>query len=152
MAKNTICIILAALLSLGILTACDGDSEIPSDDNILRLAGSWEYSDDSGTIVYTFNEDGTGSCSLLGYTLPLTFTADGSSLVLVTDYISLYEGLNGMRFDELVENGYVHEELRYITENYSYSINGDVLKITDTAYSAAISDSDLATLELTKAS
>ncbi len=152
MAKNTICIILTVLLSLCILTACDNDSEIPVNDNMLNLTGTWEYSDDSGSISYTFNSDGTGSCTVLDYTLPFTFTADDTSLVIVTDYISLYEGLNGMSFDELVENGYVHEELRYITENYAYSVDEDILKITDTAYSAAISDSDLATLELAKVS
>ena len=154
MTRKIVCIILAAVLSLCVLTACGdkADSGTPVNNNMLALEGTWEYSDESGTISYTFRADGTGTCSLLDYELPFTFTANETSLQIVTDYITLYEGLNGMSFDELVENGYVREDLRYITENYSYTLSDDVLSITDIAYSAAISDSDLATLALTKVS
>lgn len=154
MTRKLFCIILAAVLSLSIFTACGSksDSGTPVNDNMLALEGTWEYSDETGTISYTFRADGTGTCSLLDYELPFTFTAGDTSLTIVTDYLALYEGLNGMSFEELVENGYVREDLRYITENYSYALGGDTLSITDIAYSAAISDSDLATLALTKVS
>ncbi len=113
------------------------------------LSGTWEYSDTAGKTVYIFNSDGTGIFRTSGYELPFTFTADETSLTVVTDYLSFYEGVNDMTFDELASAGIITADRRYITENYSYSLLNDTLCLTDTAY-GNISDSEIASITLTK--
>ncbi len=158
MTKRLFCIFFAALFALCALVGCgkpdnkenDEDTASAVNEYESKLVGVWEYSDESGDIRYTFASDKTGLCNINDYELPFTFTADSTNLTLVTDYISLYEELNDMSFEELVENGYVDEALRYITERYTYTISEDTLSITDIAYSQ-LNGADMATLELTKA-
>ena len=150
MRKRIVCIVLSLFMLLCVFAGCADDEGAKINTNIAALEGTWEYSEGDLSIVYVFSADGTGECRILGYNLPYTFTADESNLTIVTDYITFYEGRNGMSFDELVASGLVREDLRYITERYTYSISGDTLRITDIAYSQ-ISGSDIATLTLTKA-
>ncbi|MBQ3265593.1 MAG: hypothetical protein IJH07_07430 [Ruminococcus sp.] len=57
----TLCVILAALS----FTACGGSKP--------AIVGSWE-SDEASGVIYTFNEDGTGSLAGEGYEMTLTYT------------------------------------------------------------------------------
>lgn len=56
-----LCVVLAALS----FTACGG-SKSP-------VVGSWE-SDEAAGVIYTFNEDGTGTLAGEGYEVTLTYT------------------------------------------------------------------------------
>ncbi len=150
MLRRNIFIILTLVLAL--LAGCsENPHSHPVPEYSTALCGTWEYSDNTGETVYFFNSDGTGIRRISGYELPFTFTADETSLTIVTDCLSFYEGVNGMTFDELVNAGVITADRRYITENYRYSLQNDTLCLTDTAY-GNISSSDIASIVLTKTS
>jgi len=81
--KKLFCILLAALMLMGILAACgndDGkkDASKEAEKKTAPIVGTWEYADMD--CAYIFNEDGTGKYTFVGSELPFTYTDDGSKL------------------------------------------------------------------------
>ncbi len=56
--------------------AIETESKASADND---LVGSWDFAELSG-MVYTFNEDGTGSYDMFGEVMNFTYEADGSTL------------------------------------------------------------------------
>lgn len=150
MLKKFVCIVISALLALCVFSACDNEkSGAKTNEYMLSLEGTWEYTDENGTLTYTFNTDGTGTCMLREYEMPFTFSANETQIQMITDQKAIYEAIYGMTVEELYENEYLNDVYRYVTENYTYVLEENTLTITDTRYSM-ISGSDIATIELTK--
>lgn len=89
---------LALILVLGILASCGANS----------LVGTWEGSGAS----YTFNSDGTGTMTVAGIDVPMTWKASGNKITFTT--------------------GGVNEE-------NTYKISGDTLTIESSALGMSMS-------------
>ena len=81
--KKLFCILLAALMLMGILAACGNDGDKKDDgkkeeEKTAAIVGTWEYAGIGCS--YTFNEDGTGKYTFTGNEMPFTYKDDGSKL------------------------------------------------------------------------
>ena len=83
--KKLFCILLAALMLMGILAACgnDGDKKDTGkkeEEKAATIVGTWKYA--VYDCSYTFNEDGTGKYTFTGNDMPFTYTDDGTKVVI----------------------------------------------------------------------
>ena len=73
MFKRVFALALVLAMSLS-LVACGGS-----------LEGSWSYEEDGQKVTYTFEDDGKGQMSALGFTVDMTYETDGDELTITTN-------------------------------------------------------------------
>lgn len=95
--KRVVALVLAVMLTFAIV-GCGKSS----------LIGTWEFTQDGMTASYTFEEDGTGKMSALGFDVDMTYTTSGDKLTLKVSILG--------------------EETE---ESYTYKVNGKTLTLTD---------------------
>ena len=105
--KKTLALMLMMVL-IAVFTLCgcgnDKDNGTNATEDTITLVGQWEYAE--GGYVYTFNEDGTGSYLFGGTEMKFTYEDKGDCFSL------LYDG-------------------NTTATDYDYSIEGEVLTMTD---------------------
>ena len=69
---RVVCLTAVLVVSMFLLTACGSKNPI---------VGQWKYN--SGSYIYTFKEDGTGSYEYLGSKMEFTYTLDGNKISIL---------------------------------------------------------------------
>ncbi|MBQ4348705.1 MAG: hypothetical protein IKB94_03990 [Clostridia bacterium] len=117
--KKIAVVLLAVLMVAAVFTACD--VKVTQEQKIL---GSWR--DSTGTIGYEFLEGGACKITYADVTIP----------IINIKYDGTVDGTYSLSKDE---NDVLHLNVTYtilsksVTKNYTYTIDGNALNLTDTA-------------------